>query len=96
MKIFNNLFNKKKQPDFYTLLTGGHLQYTKDILKQLTTTNPKQKYLILHKNYDHASNTYEDNKNSQVFNFDSENHEDIEDLILFLDKSNTKVIYPHK
>jgi hypothetical protein len=91
MKLFKNLFASKEKS--YTLLTGGHLDMTKDILKRLSTKNPKNNYLILYKDYDASINKYDDIPNTQVFNFNIDNSDSIEELFFYLKESKVNIFH---
>lgn len=91
MNIFKNFFPKKEKT--ITLLTGGHLDMTKDLLKKLLAKYPKKNYLILYKDYDASICKYDDIANSQIFNFNIENQDSIEELLIYLKDSKVKIIY---
>jgi hypothetical protein len=81
MNYFKSFFRQEKT---FTLLTGGHLNYTKDILTKINEKN--KNYIILHKDNTQTDNNinYDNFPNTQVFNCDSSKHEDIEELLLYL------------
>jgi hypothetical protein len=92
MKLFKKIFPTKEKS--YTLLTGGHLDMTKDILKKLSTKYPKRNYLILYKDYEASINKYDEIPNTQVFDFNIDYKDSIEELLFFLKES--KVTIYHK
>jgi hypothetical protein len=88
MNYLKNIFTKSKGKT-YSLLTGGHLRFTKDIIYKLG--DKTQNYLVLHKDYiDHS---YDDLPNVRVFNCDVSSPDDITELLLYL-KEDIKVIKP--
>jgi hypothetical protein len=79
MNFFKNIFTNSNSKA-YTILTGGQLKYSKDILIKLD--NPSKKYLVLHKDY--QDSLYDDSSNVRVFNCDLSQHQDLEELLHYL------------
>lgn len=97
MKIFQNLFRKSlKNEKNYLLLTGGQLNFTKDLINGIQNRN----ILVLHKNYDIMTDNFyknfdEINKDNSpsihVLKFDVQNTDDQEELNHFLKSKSAKV-----
>ena len=50
-KILPNSANKNSTNNYYTLFTGAHLKYTKDIIMKISLNNPELRFLVLNKDY---------------------------------------------
>ncbi len=91
MNLFKKFLSPKEKT--FTLLTGGHLDMTKDILKKLSSKNPKKNYLVLYRDYDASINKYDDVSNTQVFNFNIDNIDSIEELLFFLKEAKVNLFH---
>jgi len=83
----------------YTLITGGHLKLTRDLLDNIMKNNNAgdnsrqlNKFFILHKDYHiNKDDFYKKHENIQVFNCDVNNSEDFQEFSFFLEKQKFKV-----
>ncbi len=86
MNFFKQFLKKKKLPsNGCTVVTGGHLQFTSDIVSKLSTQSPNSKFLVLH-NEAHAtiSESLNSNSNVQLFNCDVRKKDDLEEFSYYL------------
>ncbi len=92
MKNIFSLFKFKEKPKNITLLTGGHLSFSRNIIKR----NPDKEYFVICKNYDAQIDTfYSQSKNLKVFNCDVSIQDDLEELLFFIKKESIKVIFTY-
>ena len=93
---YNSLYPIKSSQLNYTLITGGHLKLTRDLLDSFKQNEKGQKsnknFFILHKDYDiHKDDFYKKHDNIQVFNCDVNKLDDIEEFSSFIEKEKFKV-----
>jgi hypothetical protein len=93
---FNSLNPLKSSHKNYTLITGGHLKLTRDLLDSLILNDKghksNKKFFILHKDYDlHKDDFYKKHENIQVFNCDVNKLDDLDEFSSFLEKEKFKV-----
>jgi hypothetical protein len=87
-------FLKKQNSTTFTLFTGGHLSYTKDIISKYLKQETNNKCLILYKNYNNLTDTYyTDKPNIQIFNFDIQNQDENIELLTYLKDKKVKIIF---
>jgi hypothetical protein len=102
LNFFQSLFKGGGGKKF-TIFTGGHLKYTKDLISKINETE-KSKHdlsrtlgtpLILYKNYEPLKDDFYDKISkyapTQVFNCDILKPDDNEELVNFLKTKNYKV-----
>ncbi len=83
----------------YTLITGGHLKLTRDLLENIINDNKANNnsslinnFFILHKDYQiNKDDFYTKHENVQVFNCDMNSSDDFQEFSFFLEKQKFKV-----
>ena len=86
--------NKKSAstPKNYTLITGGHLTLTRNLLENFNNKKSNNKFLVLYKDYNIQKDSFFKNlENVQVFNCDINNLDDLDEFSSFLENEKVKV-----